>query len=427
MSRRTFGFVLLALAPLVLLLLAVGGVLFLRQGGLAPFRVPAGGGSTITATPERLAQGEYIARLGNCVTCHSRRDGVPFTGGRAFRTAWGTLHSTNLTPDRETGLGDWSPEEFRHVMRHGVGRNGVLYPAFPYAHFALLDDADLDALFAWLRQLPPSKVEPTPNRLEFPASWRPALIGWRMLHYRPPNPAVGAGQSAQWQRGRYLVDGLGHCAMCHSTRGDMGALPPEGYLAGGTIPGLGWYAPPLDAQQLRRWSEAELADYLRGGNAALGAAYGPRAEVVYNCLRHLRADDALAIAVFLKSVPARARPQQRMRVSAAASDEGERIYARECKQCHGADGRGEDGHPPLVDAVALTAPDLVNAVRMVLYGAMAPTTSLNPRPHSMPPFVQRLTSAEIAAVTHYIRARWGDQPAPLGANDVEALHGIVID
>ena len=427
MSRRTFGFVLLALAPLVLLLLAVGGVLFLRQGGLAPFRVPAGGGSTITATPERLAQGEYIARLGNCVTCHSRRDGVPFTGGRAFRTAWGTLHSTNLTPDRETGLGDWSPEEFRHVMRHGVGRNGVLYPAFPYAHFALLDDADLDALFAWLRQLPPSKVEPTPNRLEFPASWRPALIGWRMLHYRPPNPAVGAGQSAQWQRGRYLVDGLGHCAMCHSTRGDMGSLPPEGYLAGGTIPGLGWYAPPLDAQQLRRWSEAELADYLRGGNAAHGAAYGPMAEVVYNRLRHLRADDALAIAVFLKSVPARARTQQRMRVSAAASDEGERIYARECKQCHGADGRGEDGHPPLVDAVALTAPDPVNAVRMGLDGAMAPTTSLNPRPHSMPPFVQRLTSAEIAAVTHYIRARWGDQPAPLGANDVEALYGIVID
>ena len=427
MSRRTLGFVLLALAPLVLLLLAVGGVLFLRQGGMAPYRVPSGPGSEVTVTPELLAQGEYVARIGNCVTCHSTRGGVPFTGGRAFKTAWGTLFSTNLTPDRETGLGDWSLEEFRHAMRHGVSRNGVLYPAFPYAHFALLDDADLDALFTWLRHLPVSAVEPTPNRLEFPASWRPALVGWRMLHYRPANPDAGTGASAQWQRGRYLVDGLGHCAMCHGTRGDMGSLPPEGYLAGGTIPGLGWYAPPLDTRQLQRWSETELADYLRGGSGVHGAAYGPMAEVVYSSLRHLRADDALAIAAFLKSVPARPRAQERMRASAATSDEGARIYTRECKECHGADGRGEDGHPPLVDAVALTAPDPVNAVRLILYGAMAPTTELNPRPRSMPPFVQKLSSAEIAAVTHYIRARWGDQPARLGANDVDAMHGIVLD
>jgi mono/diheme cytochrome c family protein len=427
MSRRLIGYLLLALAPLLLLALAVGGVLLARQGGVAPYRVPAGERNLVVAAPARLAEGEYLARLGNCVTCHSTRGGVPFAGGRAFRTEYGTLFSTNLTPDPASGLGDWSAAEFRHAMRNGVSRHGVLYPAFPYANFALLTDADLDALFAYLASLPPSTNPTPPNRLEFPASWRPALIGWRMLHYRPADPHLGAGQSAQWQRGRYLVDGLGHCAMCHGTRGDMGSLPAQGYLAGGTIPGLGWYAPPLDQRQLARWTESGLAAYLRHGTSPQGDAYGPMAEVVYTSLRHLREDDALAIAVFLKSVPARAR------ATASAwtgphDAAGEALYERHCADCHGSDGRGKPlRYPPLVDAVAVTAPDPVNALRMILYGAMPPTTAGNPRPHTMPPFVQSLDSAEIAAVTNYIRTRWGGQPSRLGAADVEAHHGIVLD
>ena len=143
MNRRAFGLALLALAPLLQLALAIGGVMFARQGGFAPYRVPDEARVVTAATPAQRAEGEYLARIGNCATCHGVRGGVPFTGGRAFRTAWGTIHSTNLTPDPATGLGDWSLAEFRHAMRNGVGRHGALYPAFPYANFALLTDADL--------------------------------------------------------------------------------------------------------------------------------------------------------------------------------------------------------------------------------------------------------------------------------------------
>ncbi len=430
MSRR-IGFFLLALLPLLLAALAVGGVLFLRQGGFAPYRIPAGSNQPVAATADVLAHGEYVAQLGNCISCHTMRGGVPFSGGLAFPTDYGTIHSTNLTPDPRTGLGGWSVEEFRHTMRNGVSRNGVLYPVFPYAHFAQVDDADLDALFAWLQHLPPTVRAATPNRLEFPASWRPALIGWRMLHYRPaPARVAAAGESPQQQRGRYLVDGLGHCAMCHGARGSMGAPLPRAELAGGRIPGLGWYAPPLDAAQLQRYSTNELADYLRSGTSVHGSVYGPMAEVVYGSLRHLSAEDALAMASYLKSVPAHAAARTTTLAMGASSSavSGADVYRQRCADCHGRDGRGDGtAYPPLVDAVAVTAPDPTNAVRMILYGGMAPTTAGNPRPHSMPPFVEQLSSAEIAAVTNYIRTTWGGHSSNLSAADIDVLHGIVID
>ena len=429
-ARRSLVITAFALAPLLLLILAIGSVLFLRQGGLQPYRVPKGAAAPLAATPQQLAHGAYVAELGNCVSCHSVRGETPFSGGRAFKTEWGTIHSTNLTPDPVHGLGGWSVEEFRHTMRYGVSRHGVLYPAFPYAHFALASDQDLDDLFAWLRQLPASDTAPTPNRLEFPASWRPALVVWRMLHYRPPNPDFGAQQPEEWRRGRYLVDGLGHCAMCHGRRGSMGSLPPEGYLAGGSIPGVGWYAPPLDSKQLARYSADELADYLRSGTSAHGSAYGPMAEVVYNSLRHLTPGDAQAMATFLKTVP----PHAPMRVPRGYVEggrpppgNGAELYKQHCADCHGSDGDGGDAGPALVGSVAVTAPDPVNAVRMILYGGMPPTTAQNPRPYSMPPFVQQLDSSQIAALTNYMRTRWGGQRSYLSASDIDSLHGIVLD
>lgn len=426
--RRALLILLAVLAPFVLLVLSIGAVLFLRQGGFAPYRIPGDTVPTPTATPEMLAHGQYIARLGNCITCHTTHGGAPFTGGLAFRTPWGTIHSTNLTPDPETGLGDWSLAEFRHTMRHGVSRNGVQYPAFPYAHFALAPDADLDALFVYLQGLPATVREPTANRLEFPASWRPALIGWRMLHYRPTRIVVGADRSPEWRRGRYLVDGLGHCAMCHGTRGALASLPPEGYLGGGRIPGLGWYAPPLDGAQLERYSKQALADYLRSGNSAHGAAYGPMAEVVYNSLRYATDADALAIATFLKTVPPHAPIPDVPAAQRGDTGNGAALYKEHCADCHGEDGRGDgDAFPSLVGSVSVTAPDAGNAVRLILYGAIAPTTPLNPRPYSMPPFVQELDSAEIAALANYIRATFGQRRASMTAGEVDALHGIAID
>ncbi|MET0226492.1 MAG: c-type cytochrome [Dokdonella sp.] len=429
MKRRHIA--ALVLLPFVLALLAVGGVLFLRQGGLAPYRIPTSQRS-VASDAATLARGAYLARIGNCAACHTMRGGTPFTGGRAFTTDIGTIYSTNLTPDAHSGLGDWSADEFAHTLRNGVSRHGVLYPAFPYAHFALLGDADIDALYAYLRGLAPRPVKQPENRLEFPASWRPALIGWRMLYYRPV--ASTPATSGSVDRGRYLVDGLGHCAMCHSTRGAEGSLPPQGYLAGGRIPGSGWYAPPLDSRQLQRYSVDQLAAYLRSGNSPFGTAYGPMAEVIYASLRALSDDDALAIARYLKSVPPHVTqaavltaPEAAPRRNLSAID-GAAVYQRNCADCHGANGEGKDGaYPPLRDAVAVTAPDPINAVRMVLYGGLPITSSANPQPHSMPPFVQQLSSAELAAVVNHIRDTFGAQPSRLTAADIETMHGLVID
>lgn len=424
MSLRRLLFALAwLLMPCVLAAIAIAAVLFARQGGIEPYRIPHGD-RTIATDAATLARGEYLARIGDCRACHTTRGGVPFAGGRAFATGIGTVYSTNITPDAEHGIGDWSADEFVHVMRHGIARRGALYPVFPYAHFAEVSDADLDAIHAWLRTQSASASVPPPNRLESPADSRRALVGWRMLHYRP-----NASRIDPVDRGRYLVDGLGHCAMCHSARGERGSLPPEGHLAGGRIPGMGWYAPPLDREQLARYSEQELADYLRTGTSAHGSAYGPMAEVVYASLRALKPDDALAIARHLKQVePAPLRAPPGAEAGDDAASKGAEIYAQACADCHGKDGEGKPGaYPPLRGSVAATAPDATNAVRLVLYGGMPVATDGTPRPHSMPPFVQQLDAGDIAAVVNHVRRRWGARDSRLTAQDVESMQGIVVD
>lgn len=421
--RRT-GWLALVLAP-VLLALAIGiGLLFLRQGGFAPYRVPQAERVLPAISPDLLAHGEYIARIGNCQGCHTARGGVPFAGGRAFSSRWGTVFSTNLTPDAETGLGDWSLPEFRHAMRHGVSRNGIASPAFPWRNFALLDDADLDALFAWLATLEPVQAPAPGRRLHGLAGWPGAMLGWRMLH-QVSLPDVPAEAPPEWKRGRYLVDGLGHCEACHGRRGLQGSLPLTGYLAGGRVLGLGWYAPPLDGAQLQRWPQAELATYLQTGASSLSSAYGPMAEVIFDSLQWLTREDAEAMAVYLKSLRPRQLPRQRqvLRAPVAVGD-GAALYREHCADCHGERGEGRDAWPPLRGAASLTAVDPINAVRLVLYGAVQPVTAGNPAPWSMPPFVHELAPEAIADIVNHARSSFGNQPPLLRAGDIQAMHGV---
>ena len=417
--------------PLLLAALAIGFFLFERQGGFAPYRVPKDSGRVVANDAQTLQRGEYLARIGDCAACHTASGGAPWAGGRGFATGYGMIYSSNLSSDREHGIGAWSVDEFAHAMRHGVSRRGPLYPVFPYEHFATLDEADIDALYAYLRSLPASANVPPANRLDFPASSRSALVLWRMLHYRPQAQSPAA---AREDRGRYLVDGLGHCAMCHSTREANGALAVDGYLAGGRIPGSGWYAPPLDAKQLQRYSVEQLAGYLRAGASDHGAAYGPMAEVTYRSLQFLNEEDAVAMARYLKNVPRRPARKTEFTLlpdpprQQVVAGNGAEIYRQACADCHGKDGEGKVGqYPALRDAVAATAPDPINAVRMVLYGGFAAATAHNPQPYSMPPFVQQLNPGEIAAVTNYVRETFGGQRSQLTAADVEAMHGIVLD
>jgi mono/diheme cytochrome c family protein len=221
--------------------------------------------------------------------------------------------------------------------------------------------------------------------------------------------------------------------MCHGERGSGASLRAEGYLAGGSILGSGWYAPPLNANSLNRFSNAELAEYLRSGISKHGSAYGPMADVTYRSLYGLTTEDAASIAEYLKGLPPHAeRPSVRrdvkfVQTSDSGGNSGDQIYKKLCSDCHGDDGEGkEDRYPPLNDSVAVTAPDAVNAVRMVLYGAMAPTTPGDPRPYSMPPFAQQLSDADVAAVVNYIR-RNSTPPSQLTAVDIERMHGIVFE
>jgi mono/diheme cytochrome c family protein len=426
---------LFLLGFVVLPSILIGAALFSAQGGFEALRVPDGGARAFESTPERVAHGEYLARLGNCITCHTTRGGEPYSGGRAFVSQYGTLYSTNITPDEATGIGTWSIDEFRHAMHHGVSRNGPLYPAFPFANFSRLADEDIDALFAFLGQVTPVIAPARGNDLEFPASRRSAIVAWRMLHYRPRPLQPDTAQSDVWNRGRYLVDGVGHCDQCHSGRGSQASLPPELYMAGGRIPGQDWYAPPLDRVALERWSIASLAGFLRSGTSEHGAAYGSMAEVIHLSLQYLTPDDAMAMATFLKTIPARARPvdidARHARVNAAGQSgtaSGLALYRDHCERCHEADGGGK-GHdyPPLAGNPLVTSDDAINPIRLVLHGGVAPTTALNPRPYSMPSFADRLDDEEVAAVINHVRNSWNNQGSAVSRDDVRELRRLRLD
>lgn len=424
LRRRLTLLAILAL-PLLLAALAIALVLLQRQGGLDALRVPVGGGMTLASDPATLARGEYLARLGNCRSCHTVRGGVAYAGGRSFPTPYGTVHSSNLTSDPEHGIGAWSPAEFRHAMRHGVSRNGVLSPVFPYANFAHLTDDDLDALLAHLRTVPPAATTPPDNTLDFPANLPGAMFGWRLLYYRPAPLPQAPDAPADWRRGQYLANAVGHCAMCHGERGTFSSLRDGDAFAGNRLPG--WYAPALDRDALQRYTHADLAHYLRAGVAPHSAAYGPMADVIFESLQHLTATDADALATYLQTLPPRPAPKAPRSGLRSTGGNGDALYRQHCVDCHGDDGRGEPGkYPALAGSVSVTAPDPVNAIKVTLFGAMPPSTPLNPRPHTMPPFAQQLSSEEIAAIVNTVRERWGEPARAVTADDVRRLGGIAL-
>jgi mono/diheme cytochrome c family protein len=271
--------------------------------------------------------------------------------------------------------------------------------------------------------VPPSNdVAPT-NELDFPANSRTAMIGWRLLHERP----LDAGHALEADRGAYLVESIGHCAACHSARESNGALEPGGHLAGGAMPVGGWTAPALDGNTLAKFSDDELADYLRAGNTLQGAAYGPMAEVVFAGLHALTPDDARQMAHYLKQRPAAhvAVPEPPGAIGHETAD-GADVYKHACAECHGDDGEGKAGkYPALRQSSAASAADPTNLLRLMLYGAVAPTTPANAQPYSMPPFVYRLSRDELAAAANHVRGRFGQRRSALTAGDVRAHEGIV--
>ncbi|HEY5799600.1 MAG TPA: cytochrome c [Burkholderiaceae bacterium] len=403
---------LAALALLILAPLAVIAVQMLHEPGSDQRAAP------VTDAQAQLARGRYLAQAGNCMGCHTVRGGAPFAGGRAISTPFGNVYATNITPDPATGLGKWSADDFWRAMHNGKGKDGsFLYPVFPYPNYTKVTRADSDAIYAYLRSVPAVKQAAREHELRFPYNQRFMLAFWRTLYFDAGEYQPVAKQNAEWNRGAYLVQGLGHCSACHTTRNALGGTASGAELAGGMIPMQNWYAASLTADAetgLGDWSTEELTDLLHTGVSNRGAAYGPMAEVVASSLQHLSEPDVRSMAVYLKTAPSTVASHGSPAVQIAVDrkpvlEEGARLYTKYCVECHKADGKGVPRvFPPLAGNRSLSVQTPVNTIRVVLNGGFAPTTKGNPQPYGMPPFGITLDDTEVAAVVSYIRTSWGN-------------------
>lgn len=422
MLIRRFFLLLLSLGLVLGLLVFV--VNRLGEAPIAPDARPSQG------TAEQVARGERLALAGNCATCHTVRGGTPYAGGRGLVTPFGTVFAGNLTPDDETGIGRWSSDHFWRAMHNGRSADGrLLYPAFPYPDFTRITREDSDAIYFYLRTLPPVRQPNRPHALRFPYDTQAALAVWRALFFRPGSFEPDPSRNEAWNRGAYLVRGLGHCGACHGGRNLLGATPEGGMsLGGGLIPMQNWYAPALNAPDqagVADWHEDEIVALLRDGVAPRGSTLGPMADVVLRSTQHLPESDLRAIATFLKSLP----QQPPAEVDAAKADPsvmelGAQVYERHCADCHGADGRGARGPDgaPIAPALAgnrmVTMEPPANLVRVIVYGGYQPATRGNPRPFGMPPFSYTLDAQRIAAVATWLRQSWGHQARAIGPLEV---------
>ena len=392
---------------------------------------------TAPATEAQIEQGRYLALAGNCMACHTTRGGTPFAGGRRIDTPFGGVYSSNLTPDPETGLGRWTAQDFWQAMHRGRSKDGrLLAPAFPYNHTSVITRQDSDAILAWLRTLPPVVQAQPAHNLVWPVGTQPALAVWRSLFFEPSPFQVNKAQTAEWNRGAYLVQGLGHCAACHSPRNALGASGAVNDLSGGLMPVVNWYAPDLTRDTESGMASTPLAEIvrlLRTGASNTAQTSGPMGEVVQHSLQHLNETDLQAMAVYLQSrAQSTAQPTAKAppaRISLQVATQGAKVYENQCLQCHGEQGEGvktasgEVAYPALAGNRAVLLNDPTNLVQLVLYGGYGPATQGHPRPFGMPPAVLELDDRDIAAVLTHLRTRWGNQASevtPLQVNRIRA-------
>jgi len=365
----------------------------------------------LSTRPDRamIDSGRVLATLGNCNVCHTAEGGATFAGGRPLATPFGTLYSTNITPDPATGIGRWSVEDFRRAMREGVAPDGrQLYPAFPYDHFARVDLRDIDAIYAYLMTRETVRASPPPNALRPPFGTRPLIAAWKLMYFHPEPIVADPSQSTEWNRGRYLVEGLAHCGACHSPRNAMGAEQSNRGLAGGDSEG--WHAPPLDETSVapNRWTADSLVIYLRSGfDEQHGASRGPMAPVTRN-LANVPEADVRAIAIYIASLAGRSTTGPALaatREQLAATDvapghaQGALLYEGACASCHDRTLSGVQ----LEKSTAVTDVVPTNIIRVITDG-LSPIDGEPSR--SMPGFRGTFTAEQTAALVRYIRARY---------------------
>jgi mono/diheme cytochrome c family protein len=374
------------------------------------------GAAAADPSEETIAHGKALVEAGDCASCHTADPGKPFAGGKKIDTPFGGIYSPNLTADRDTGIGGWSDGDFYGALRYGIDPDGSrYYPAFPYPYFTKLTRPDIAAIRAYLATLTPFQNEAPPPELRFPLNFRVVMRAWNYLFLRPGILEPDQSKGTDWNRGRYLVEGLGHCGACHTPKNIFGADKRGQAFAGGYV--LGWFAPRLDAAErsgLKSWSVDDIAEYLKSGRNGKSHADGLMAEVVVNSTSKMSDADVRAIAVYLKSLPAgppepavtAPPPEQGMK-------DGEQIYAHYCRACHETDGSGAPRiYPPLPANALLQSADPSSTLRVILDGAQTVTTPRAPNTGSMPSYARDLSDQQVADVTNYIRNSWGNT-APL--------------
>lgn len=396
------------------------------------------------ASQERVQRGAYLARAGDCIACHTARDGEPFSGGLPMHTTIGTIYSTNITPDLETGIGRYTLDDFVKVMREGIANNGHhLYPAMPYTSYARLSQEDLSALYAWFMQgLEPVCKQNRPTKLSWPLSMRSLMAVWNALYVPKGEYTSDPDKNASWNRGAYLVQGLGHCGECHTPRGIAGQMKANSeknggqYLAGATLDN--WHASLLTGDLetgLHAWSKDDITEFLKTGRTARVAAFGVMAEVVGKSTQYLTDQDLNAIAEYLKSLPPSSNEGEDNSDSAMKAGDvttatlalragdtgvrGSRIYLDNCNACHRSDGSGAHRtFPSLAKHEEVNAKDPISLIHIVLTGSAMPSTQTAPSALAMPDFGGRLSDEEVADVLCFVRSNWGNHAADVSSDEV---------
>lgn len=408
---------------IAVLAMLVGGVVL--SGVLEPtYETSAVDAQDGALDVQLLARGKYLAQAGDCAACHTSKDGAPFAGGVPIPTPFGTIYGTNITPDKDYGIGGWTSADLYKVLHDGIAPEHPLYPAMPYTSYRGLTREDSDAIFAYLQSVEPAAVPNQKNGVPFPFNIRALMRGWNLLFLTDELPAVSAGDSDEWVQGRYLVNVLGHCMECHSPRGVVGQMKLGESLTGGAAEAI--HAPDITPSALaaRGWTAEDLRRFLAKGIAPQGSAYGSMYDAFHHSTRHLADDDNRAVVKYLTGdTPAAAA----LLVSAAPADAqavrvGRNHYLALCAGCHSASGQGK---PNVTVALAgnstVRNSDPNNLLQVMLHGLDQKDFPDHQGRQAMPGFAGALDDAEIAALANYMRVQFGGQKGDVTVETVAAM------
>jgi mono/diheme cytochrome c family protein len=379
---------------------------------------------------DAIERGRYLAVLGDCAACHTVPGGQPFAGGLLLQTPFGKLVAPNITPDRDTGIGNWTDDEFVAAMHDGRGRGGTrLYPAMPYPAYTKMSHDDVLDIRAYLATVAPVSNDVVVNQLPFPLNIRLAMLFWNWLNFTPGRYQPNLQKSSAWNRGAYVVEGAAHCGTCHTPKTLLGGDQTSAPFAGATL--QGWFAPNITADPRKgigSWSKDDLIEYLKTGTNKWTLASGPMAEAISHSTSKMTDEDIAAIATYLKDSDA---GQAAPKLALVAPDNkvmaaGAAIYKDSCAACHRDTGDGEVHlFPRLSGSAIVQSDDPTTLVRVVLQGSRAVSTSSKPTAPAMPAFNWRFDDAQVAAVLTYIRNSWGNAASPISpelvASDRAAL------